>query len=120
MPLAYEIRNLMCARLGALVVILIAMLVFGKATMPQEASAPEKSTLLSPVSANTELYPPGADAKREIAGAVTRAAAERKRVLLVFGANWCYDCHVLNRALHEGAAGNLVARHFVVVHVDIG
>jgi len=40
--------------------------------------------------------------------------------MLVFGANWCYDCHVLDRALHEGVAGNLMKNSFVLVHVDIG
>jgi len=45
---------------------------------------------------------------------------ERKRVLLIFGANWCYDCHVLNQALHEGEAGKIVSQDFLLVHVDIG
>jgi len=41
-------------------------------------------------------------------------------VLLIFGGNWCYDCHVLDRALHEGAAGKIVKQSFLLVHVDIG
>ena len=49
-----------------------------------------------------------------------QAVTEKKRVLLVFGANWCYDCHVLDRALHEGAAGKIVNESFLLVHVDIG
>ncbi len=49
-----------------------------------------------------------------------QAAAGKKRVLLVFGANWCYDCHVLDRALHEGPAGKVVKESFLLVHVDIG
>jgi thiol:disulfide interchange protein len=40
--------------------------------------------------------------------------------MLVFGANWCYDCHVLDRALHEGPAGKLMKESFLLVHVDIG
>jgi len=48
------------------------------------------------------------------------ATTNHKRVLLVFGANWCYDCHVLDRALREGAAGKIVSESFVLVHVDIG
>jgi thiol:disulfide interchange protein len=48
------------------------------------------------------------------------ARYREKRILLVFGANWCYDCHVLERALHEGAAGKIVEESFLLVHVDIG
>src|SRR5207244_1567970 len=48
------------------------------------------------------------------------ATKDKKLVLLVFGGNWCYDCHVLDRALHEGAAGKIVKQSFLVVHVDIG
>src|SRR5438309_1245132 len=48
------------------------------------------------------------------------ATTDHKRVMLVFGGNWCYDCHVLDRALHESAAGQLMKESFVLVHVDIG
>ncbi len=75
---------------------------------------------LDPIKAKTDLYPAAADAKKEIAAKLKRAGSEKKRVLLVFGANWCYDCHVLDRALHEGAAGKVVQESFLVVHVDIG
>jgi thiol:disulfide interchange protein len=68
---------------------------------------------------NPNLYPKNIDAKAEIKEALTRAARERKHVLLVFGANWCYDCHVLEFALHHSDAAPLAER-FVIVHVDIG
>jgi len=42
----------------------------------------------------TDLYPADADATKEISEALKSAATDHKRVLLVFGANWCYDCHV--------------------------
>lgn len=45
---------------------------------------------------------------------------EKKRVLLVFGGNWCYDCHVLDRALHEGSAAKVMKESFLLLHVDIG
>jgi thiol:disulfide interchange protein len=49
-----------------------------------------------------------------------QASTEKKRVMLIFGGNWCYDCHVLDRALHEGTAGKIVREKFLLVHVDIG
>src|SRR6185436_16014733 len=75
---------------------------------------------LESVEVKTLIYAADADAKADIQEALKQAAAEKKRGLLVFGANWCYDCHVLNRALHEGAAGKIVSESFLLVHVDIG
>jgi len=76
--------------------------------------------LLDSVPDRTNIYPAGADAEQEIAAALARASKENKRVLLVFGANWCYDCHVLDHALHDGDAGKIVREKFLLVHVDIG
>lgn len=76
--------------------------------------------LLRPVTAKTELYPADADAKKEIEAALTTAHAENKRVILIFGGNWCYDCHVLDQALHEGEAEKIVKESFLLVHVNIG
>lgn len=76
--------------------------------------------VLEPVSVKTDLYPANADAKKEIDDALKIAVAENKRVILIFGGNWCYDCHVLDQALHEGEAGRLVKENFLLVHVDIG
>jgi thiol:disulfide interchange protein len=76
--------------------------------------------VLEPVTAKKDLYPTDADAKKEIDDTLKRATIEKKRVLLIFGGNWCYDCHVLDRALHEGAAGKIAKKSFLLVHVDIG
>ena len=76
--------------------------------------------MLEPVAVKTNLYPADADAKKEIDEALKSAATNHKRVLLVFGGNWCYDCHVLDRALHDGAAGKIVSESFLLVPVDIG
>jgi hypothetical protein len=41
-------------------------------------------------------------------------------VLLVFGGNWCPDCHVLDYRFHQEPVKSLVESNFIVVHVDIG
>src|SRR5947208_11161504 len=82
--------------------------------------ASRDTEILEPVTVKKDLYPADADAKKEIDEALKRAVAEKKRVVLLFGGNWCYDCHVLDRALHEGAAGKLMVESFLLVHVDIG
>jgi len=89
-------------------------------TLPAEETRAGNNGVLEPVTAKTDLYRTDADAKKEIAEALTHALAEKKRVMLIFGGNWCYDCHVLDRALHEGDAGKIVKESFLLVHVDIG
>lgn len=65
-------------------------------------------------------YDEQADAKAEIRAAQAAAAQAKVPVLVVFGANWCGDCKVLDLAFKEGASAPLVARHFKVVKVDVG
>lgn len=86
----------------------------------QKPSARDDNDVLEAVSLKKDLYPADADAKKEIEDALKQASAGKKRVMLVFGGNWCYDCHVLDRALHEGPAGKLMKESFLLVHVDIG
>jgi hypothetical protein len=75
--------------------------------------------LTQPPNMNKNIYPADADARAEIKAAEERAAAEHKRVLLVFGANWCYDCHVLDLAFHRADFAPTMAG-YEVVHVDLG
>ena len=93
---------------------------WGSSAFGQKPSAKDNAGVLEPVAAKKDLYPAGVDAKKEIDEALKRATIEKKRVMLIFGGNWCYDCHVLDRALHEGAAGKIVKQSFLLVHVDIG
>lgn len=67
-----------------------------------------------------DIYNELANARAEIKEAVAKAAAEHKRVIVVFGANWCYDCHVLDAAFHRADLALIIAANYEVVHVDIG
>ena len=67
-----------------------------------------------------EIYNASMDAHEEVAEAVKKAGAEHKRVLVVFGGNWCFDCHVLDEAFHSADIAPTLNRSFVVIHVDIG
>ena len=66
------------------------------------------------------LYPEGVDAKAEIAEALREAAKTHRRVMLIFGGNWCYDCHVLDAAFHSAEIAPTLNKNFIVVHVNIG
>jgi thioredoxin 1 len=82
-------------------------------------SRSEPAHLKQPTDTNKNLYPKDVDARAEIKEAEEKAAKDRKRVLLVFGANWCFDCHVLDLAFHRPDFVPVVAR-YEIVHVDIG
>jgi thioredoxin 1 len=80
----------------------------------------QDATRLKQPTEKKDLYPASADAKTEIAEAVHRATGVHKRVLVVFGANWCYDCHVLDEAFHSPEISPTMEKSFEMVHVDIG
>jgi len=69
---------------------------------------------------NKEIYPQNVDAHKEIAEALQTAAASHKRLILVFGGNWCFDCHVLDEAFHSPDIAPTLNKSFILVHVDIG
>jgi thiol:disulfide interchange protein len=104
----------------SLLVALFPVLLVPSSSLSQKPTPPSDDGVLEPVTAKKDLYPADADAKKEIDEALKQATVDKKRVMLVFGGNWCYDCHVLDGALHEGAAGKIVQEGFLLVHVDIG
>ncbi len=65
-------------------------------------------------------YNEAADAKLDIQQALVQAAQAKVPVLVVFGANWCGDCKVLDIAMKTGASAPLIAKDFRVVKVDVG
>jgi thiol:disulfide interchange protein len=75
--------------------------------------------LKQPSDMNKNLYPADADARAELKEAEDKAAKQQRRILLVFGANWCYDCHVLDLAFHRPDFAPVMAA-YEVVHVDTG
>jgi thioredoxin 1 len=80
----------------------------------------DPARLEQPVSTDKEIYPADVDAHAEIKEALEKAAAQNKRLILVFGANWCYDCHVLDLAFHRPDLAPVLEKNYVLIHVDIG
>lgn len=76
--------------------------------------------LEQPMSLDAKLYPPASGARQEISHAISDAVKTHKRVLVIFGADWCYDCHVLDRALQRLDIAPTLNRNYEVVHVDVG
>jgi len=64
-------------------------------------------------------YDEKADAAADVQHAIAAAQTDHKRVLLVFGANWCEDCRALDKAMH-GSSQHLIDNKFDVVKIDVG
>jgi len=86
-------------------------------TSVERTDAPQ---LKQPSDMKKNLYPADVDAHGEIREAKEQAAKEHKRLLLVFGANWCFDCHVLDLAFQRPDLAPLLVANYEVVHVDLG
>lgn len=66
-------------------------------------------------------YDESAEPHRDLQRALVKARQSGKRVLVVFGANWCPDCRALDRELHGvGRTAALVRSRYEVVKVDVG
>ncbi len=76
--------------------------------------------LSQPADMKKDLYPAGVDAAAEINEAKEKAGKAHKRLLLVIGANWCFDCHVLDLAFHGPQISPVLTAGYEVVHLDIG
>ena len=66
------------------------------------------------------IYDEAADAKADVRRALIDAAKARLPLLVVFGANWCGDCKMLDTAFKTGSAAPLIQQHFRVVKVNVG
>lgn len=64
-------------------------------------------------------YDERADGSVLVQQALQQAREEHKELLVVFGANWCPDCRVLDSVL-QGPDARDLARRFVLVKLDVG
>jgi thiol:disulfide interchange protein len=70
--------------------------------------------------ANKNLYSETSNANADIAAALLQARREHKRILLDFGGNWCGDCQLLDIYYHQSPNAEILAKNFILVHVNIG
>ncbi len=77
------------------------------------SATPTATTTVAP-------YNEAADARADIAATLTEAQRAKVPVIVVFGANWCGDCKMLDNAFKTGASAPLIAEKFRVVKVNVG
>jgi protein disulfide-isomerase len=73
--------------------------------------------------ASEPVYDEQADAHQQIAAAIKTASQRSKpakNIVLMFGANWCPDCHVLDEQMQKPGLASLIEKSFVVVKIDVG
>jgi len=89
-------------------------------TQRGDLAAKQLRRLPEPAKPNIQLYPPPEEAQAEISSALAAATKDHKRVLLVFGGNWCYDCHVLDTTFRSKAFAPIVNANYHVIHINVG
>ena len=72
--------------------LLLSTILFPNLASPTNAEPPQKPDTPS----RPPIYNPNADAKTDIAAALSKAKRDNQRVLIMFGANWCGWCHKLH------------------------
>ena len=63
-------------------------------------------------------YNESADAHNDVKAALLHA--ENKKVMLIFGANWCPDCRKFDAQLMKEPLLATILNHYVLVKIDIG
>ena len=71
-------------------------------------------------SAAAASYDETTDARADIRSGLEQASKSSVPLLVIFGANWCGDCKVLDAALTTGASAPLIQKNFKVVKVNVG
>jgi thiol-disulfide isomerase/thioredoxin len=85
-----------------------------------EAPKPVRGAVRERAPRRSKIYDTEADGNEQIAAALKIAKAEKKRVLLQFGADWCGWCHKLSECFknNEEVAAAL-RENYVVVLIDV-
>ena len=97
--------------------LLSLLLILAAASSPQAGA----QILTPPIDkVNKNLYSETANPTADIASALKQARREHKRVLLDFGGNWCGDCQLLDIYYRQSPNAQLLAKNFILVHVNIG
>ncbi len=69
--------------------------------------------------ADAPVYDESADAQAHVSQALAKARDENKQVMIVFGANWCGDCTMLDGEFKKPALKTLLDANYVIVKVDV-
>jgi thioredoxin-related protein len=98
-----------------LALVALACVVSGSLSLAQEESRPASKPK------QADIYDTKVDGKDLVAKALQKAVRDDKRVLLVFGGNWCGWCHKLHELFKKGPKVATVLRNeYEVAWIDLG
>lgn len=66
------------------------------------------------------LFQPSDDLLADVQQALSRAADNDRRALVVLGANWCHDSRALASRLHQSPLAEVIQQNYELVFVDVG
>ena len=69
--------------------------------------------------ADAPVYDESANAAAQVAQALVKAKADNKQLMIVFGANWCGDCKMLDGEFKKPALKALLDKNYIIVKVDV-
>ena len=69
--------------------------------------------------ADAPVYDESADAQAQVSQALAKAKTDNKQLMIVFGANWCGDCKMLDGEFKKPALKALLDANYIVVKVDV-
>jgi thioredoxin 1 len=84
------------------------------------AAASPQATPPATARPDNRRYDPARDAAADLRNGLATAAASGRRVLVIFGAEWCRACHALESALADPPVADLLHAGYVTVLVDVG
>ena len=96
-----------------------ALIMFGTVGIAYKATEAQMRAPAVPA-VHRHIYPEIAQAEPDVKAALAEARSEKKRVLMIFGGDWCGDCQVLDINLRQPENQALLEKSYVVVHVNIG
>ena len=85
-----------------------------------EASPGQDPAGESNVEQSSEGASPDHHAAEKMAELLDNARATDRDVMVVFGAQWCDRCVLLDKYIREGDLGDRIAEDFVVLNIDVG
>jgi thiol:disulfide interchange protein len=91
----------------------------GSAAPSTTAALGSASPASTPSAALPNGYDPNRNAEADIAAALAKSKADKRPVLLDFGADWCPDCVVLGHTFRTDTVRPVIGG-FHVVSVDVG
>jgi Thioredoxin-like len=101
------------------VAIIVLLLQTAVHMTPSPTSVPPVA-LEQPEHPESRAFSPDDDANAQVDGALLRAKASGRTIIVIMGANWCHDSVGLAGWLETPRFADMMRRRYEIVYVDVG